>query len=539
VVDQSGAGPRWLTAICSASAIGLLEGNRAAGVCAPLPWHGVAAAPRWRPTRLSGTVRSIRVMTGLASRLSRPPREAAAPTALLLVALCVGLVTGVDPGAGVALAAALVFALVVIWDLALGVCLFLLVTFLDVVSSNQDLSLTKGAGAVLAISWLAQVATRRRAGDTLAVHTPHLVAVVIAFLAWSALSAVWAESPAAATRSTVRFGLDALLIPIVFWALRGRKHVVWVFGIFVLGALLSVLWGLTQGKAAGGAAAAQVGRLAGANVEANQLATLLVVCIVFASALSVALRRAPLGRFLAMLAAIAAMAAFFSTFSRAGMVSLAVVLLAGCIYAGRSRPAFVALVIGAVVVGSVFLQETSSSAVKRLTSTTTSGRSDIWKVGLRMVSANPVVGVGSGNYTIAEPHYYLIAPGAIKRGEFIVDRPYVAHNIYLHVLAEMGVVGLALFLSVIVLSMRAAVQSVGIFRRTGERSLEIMGRALIIALAGILAADFFASDQYSKQLWMLLGMGPALLAIARRLSESQTGLVPVTQAAALDRAQRR
>jgi hypothetical protein len=103
----------------------------------------------------------------------------------------------------------------------------------------------------------------------------------------------------------------------------------------------------------------------------------------------------------------------------------------------------------------------------------------------------------------------------------------------------MGVVGLALFLSVIVLSMRAAVQSVGIFRRTGERSLEIMGRALVIAIAGILAADFFASDQYSKQLWMLLGMGPALLAIARRLSESQTGLVPVTQAAALDRAQRR
>jgi O-antigen ligase len=479
-------------------------------------------------------------MTALASRLSRPSREAVAPAALLLVAVCVGLVTGADPGAGVALAAALIFALVVMWDLALGVCLFLLVTFLDVVSANQDLSLTKGAGAVLALSWLAQVATRRRAGDTLAAHTPHLVAVLIAFLAWSALSAVWAESPAAATRSTFRFGLDALLIPIVFWAIRGRKHVLWIFGIFVLGALLSVLWGLSHGAVSGAAAAdVREGRLAGANVEANQLATLLVVCMVFASALAVVLRRAPLARLLAALAAMAAMAAFFGTFSRAGMVSLAVVLLAGCVYAGRSRPAFIALVIGAVLVGSLFLQDTTSGAVKRLTSTNTSGRSDIWKVGLRMVAANPVVGVGSGNYTIAEPHYYLIAPGAIKRGEFIVDRPYVAHNIYLHVLAEMGVVGLALFLSVIVLSIRAAVQAVRLFRRTGERSLEILGRALVIVIAGILVADFFASDQYSKQLWLLLAMGPALLAIARRLSDGHPGLVAGTPAAPLDRARRR
>jgi hypothetical protein len=32
----------------------------------------------------------------------------------------------------------------------------------------------------------------------------------------------------------------------------------------------------------------------------------------------------------------------------------------------------------------------------------------------------------------------------------------------------------------------------------------------------MLAADFFASEQYSKQLWLLLAMGPALLALAQR-----------------------
>jgi hypothetical protein len=66
--------------------------------------------------------------------------------------------------------------------------------------------------------------------------------------------------------------------------------------------------------------------------------------------------------------------------------------------------------------------------------------------------AHPVVGVGSGNCTIAEPCYLLISPHAIKRGDFILDRT-------------------------------------------------------------------LASEQYSKQLWRLLAMGPALLALAQRVPD--------------------
>ena len=39
---------------------------------------------------------------------------------------------------------------------------------------------------------------------------------------------------------------------------------------------------------------------------------------------------------------------------------------------------------------------------------------------------------------------------------------------------------------------------------------------MMIALVGILAADFFITEQYGKQLWLLLGLGPALLGVARR-----------------------
>jgi O-antigen ligase len=418
----------------------------------------------------------------------------------------------------VAAAAALGFALLVLRNLTIGVCFFVLVAFLDVVSQNQNLSVTKGAGAVLAASWLALVATYRGPRRGLTSQMPWLAAAVVAFLAWSGMSTSWAESPGAAASSTLRFGLDAMLIPIVYWAVRERAHVVWLYAIFVVGALLSVVWGLSQGAGDTGIAAADAaaGRLTGATVEANDLALLLVICTVFASALALVPRRAPVARALAVTAAAASMAAFFATFSRGGMVALAVVILAGCVYAGRSRPAFVALVIGVVLVGAVFLQNTTSGAVQRLTSANTSGRADIWKVGLRMVRANPIVGIGSGNYTIAEQHYLFVSPGTIQKVGYILDTPEPAHNIYLQVLAEMGVVGLSLFLLIIVLSVRSAVQAVTLFNASGDRAMEILGRALVLSLVGVLVADFFAPDQYSKQLWLLFALGPALLSIAKR-----------------------
>ena len=453
------------------------------------------------------------------SPFARWARVGVAPAAFLLVALAVGVVTGLKPTLGIAAACGIVFTMVVLWDLALGVCLFLLVTFLDVVTQNADLSLTKAAGALLAGSWLATMATRRTSREHLASGAPWLTLALLGFVAWSGLSAVWAEDPAAATLSTIRFGLDALLIPIVYWAVRERRHVFWIFAVFVAGAQLSVLWGLTHGREAGGAAAAQVGRLTGANVEANALATLLVVCAVLASALVLAARRSSIARTAALVAALTAMASFFGTFSRGGFIALGAAIIAGLVYGGRSRPALVILVVAAALVGSVFLRETTSDAVARLTSSNTSGRADIWRLGLRMVKAHPVVGVGSGNYTTAEPHYLLVSPGAIERADLLIDRPLVAHNIYLHVLAEMGVIGLALFLSVLGFSIGAAVRAVSLLRKRGDRALEVLGRALVVALVGILAADFFASEQYSKQLWLLLAMGPALLAVAQHVPD--------------------
>jgi O-antigen ligase len=133
-----------------------------------------------------------------------------------------------------------------------------------------------------------------------------------------------------------------------------------------------------------------------------------------------------------------------------------------------------------------------------------------------MVEDKPVVGVGSGNFNVSSIHYLLVSPGAIERDEFIVDTPKVAHNTYLQILAELGIIGLTMFLLIIGFAIRCALHAARWFGRAGDSHMEIVARAMVIALVGILAADFFITEQYGKQLWLLLGLGPALLGVARR-----------------------
>ena len=83
------------------------------------------------------------------------------------------------------------------------------------------------------------------------------------------------------------------------------------------------------------------------------------------------------------------------------------------------------------------------------------GRVDIWTVGWRMVEHNTLNGVGSGNFSTSSIHY-LLEPGVIKRDDFIVSTPKVAHNTYLQILAELGVVGFVLWITILGFSLVCA-----------------------------------------------------------------------------------
>jgi O-antigen ligase len=131
-----------------------------------------------------------------------------------------------------------------------------------------------------------------------------------------------------------------------------------------------------------------------------------------------------------------------------------------------------------------------------------------------MVEEEPLQGVGAGNFAVSSVHY-LLQPGAIDRTDYIIGTPKVAHNTYIQLWAELGLVGLVLFLLVAGFCLYGALNAARSFARQGDVRMEVIARALFVALAGLLAANFFGSRLANKEIWLLLGLAPALLAIAR------------------------
>jgi len=434
------------------------------------------------------------------------------------IALGLGLLAGVDPKLAIAAAIGLAFVVLVLGDLTFGLCLFAVVSFLDLLPDlgGSLLSFSKVVGLLIAISWLAKVSTSDDTRNDFLAAYPVFAYVLAAFVGFAGLSLTWAEDAQAGRTSLMRFALNLILFLIVYTAVRTPKQFVLTVGAYVSGASIAAAYGMLFPPQ--DTAYYDVSRVGGTLGDPNELAAVLVPGMVLAAALAITLKRAPLLRLAAVGASALCAAGVFLTLSRGGLIATAFALLVGLFVAGRWRVQALLLTV-LVAFGGLFYfgYVASEDAVDRVTQVEGgSGRTDLWTVGLRMVEAEPVHGVGVGNFQAASVHY-LLEPGVLRRDEFIVDNPKSAHNTYLQVLAELGGVGLTLFASIILFSLLCMLRAARIFERLGEQGMELLARALLVAVAGVLAADFFISDTFSKQLWLLLGLGPALLGVAVNL----------------------
>lgn len=450
--------------------------------------------------------------------VSARPLEAAVLGALGLTALLLGALAGVGPLYAIAAALGVAFVLIALSDLAVGVAIFVGVTFMDIlpVGASPLVSMVKLAGAVLALAWIARIATGSRAHDGLMANHRALALTMVLFAAWALVSAIWAENSSDALIATERYALNFLILPIVFTAVGSRRDVLWVLGAFLAGAVLSA----TVAVISPPAATEDLARIEAAGLNSNDLATVLVAGLVIAIGLVSYARRSPIWQLIAVAAATLCGWALMLTLSRSGLVALAFALIASLLVASRSRgrAAALAAVLALLTVG-YFAFIASPEARDRVTSFESdegTGRVDVWTVGWRMVEDKPATGVGVGNFADRSADY-LLQPGALQRSDLIIDTPKVAHNIYLESLAELGIPGLVLLLGIIFLSVRETLRAARRFREDDHMRLEALSRALFAAQVGFLAAALFASIQFNKQLWVVLALGPALSWLAADL----------------------
>jgi O-antigen ligase len=129
------------------------------------------------------------------------------------------------------------------------------------------------------------------------------------------------------------------------------------------------------------------------------------------------------------------------------------------------------------------------------------GRLQAWGVAFNIGLWRPLGGVGVGAFTHA---WALHAP--LHVGHYA----YVAHNLFLEVLGETGVFGLAAFAAFTVLVVRGA------WRATRSESVGNEARAVLAGTLGLLTCQMTSGFKLSTGLYLLCGMAAVVDRLAAR-----------------------
>lgn len=436
-----------------------------------------------------------------------------------LAAALVGLISGTDPALAVALALAAAYVLVAFSSLTAAVILF---TCEPLGLGVEESTVFRLAAVALFLATIVLVASREdRRGDFLA-EIPVVTWLLVALLGWMLMSLAWAQSASEAWIALGRLAAGVAVFLATYAAVTERRAALAVYIAFCAAAAGAIVIGLVAPTED----LDSVDRLHTAFFDPNELAFTLVAAIALGGGLIVALRR-PEARIAATAGVALAALGLVLTVSRGGLIALGVALVAAIVFGGRWRGRLALaglMLIAATVV--YFSTVAPNSARERVTEISQGqirleGRTTIWTVGWRQVKQNPVAGVGAGNFKTTAREY-LRQPGAIATTLEIIRTPKVAHNIYLEILAELGIIGFLLFGAVILFCLRCAFLAARAYAARGDPAGEAMSRAALVAAIGMLAAGFFISQEYDKQLWLVLALGPAMLAISRREAPEET-----------------
>jgi O-antigen ligase len=183
------------------------------------------------------------------------------------------------------------------------------------------------------------------------------------------------------------------------------------------------------------------------------------------------------------------------TGSRGGMLATIVALMIVPLTMTKLTPGRMAAAIGMLMLsGALAVAYVPEKVVERLATTGTEveelslgGRFTLWRAGVKAFAQRPITGYGVGNWR------HAVSP-------WLGPTPQVAHNSYLSVLVELGLVGLLLYLSMFV----------AVFLAT--RSLPSLERRFALVLLGTLCVAMLPlSWEEQKSVWFILA---ALLGLA-------------------------
>jgi O-antigen ligase len=374
----------------------------------------------------------------------------------------------------------------------------------------------------LALTVLACYVLARRRVD---LRPSWLLAAVGAYGLFVLASAYWAADVAFVYKSFSSYALDVSYMLAFAILVRTRAQLLAVLAVLAVGALIVGASAFLTYAGTGGSVRAH-GLAADPNYFAAYQVFSLPAAVVLAS-----FHPRPARRATYYAAAAAVTLSVVASLSRAGLLSLVAVVLGSLLVPwrllfrafGQKVVYAFCLLLAAALTGAAG----SAAFVARIHSLTTStetggdlgsGRLDLWSAALHGWHEHPWLGLGAGNFQARSLDLLQSTPGVNTAASYVTaGRP--VHNAYLEALTELGVVGCGLFAVLLLLAGHMLVRSFLRAHRAGDQVLQRIAMALILSFFGFAVSMIFASLEYGKPLWILIGLALALDALTRQAGE--------------------
>jgi len=300
---------------------------------------------------------------------------------------------------------------------------------------------SKVFGVLALVAWLMTVVWTGRLR-----RVPAALAMVAAFVGWALLSYFWSSEPTLSLAKAATLLQMLAVVWLVWDQASSESQLVLLMRAFVVGSFAAAA---VTFLAAGAGHATEGARFSSTNSGPNNTGALLAVAVAIACYLIRADRTAWWRPLYALFLPVAMVATLLTASRTAALslgIGLVIVVFDSRYLTPRRIMALGAVGMAAALLVVVYLPSRSAarlgSTSKEISTGSLNGRTLYWKQSFKLFSHHPLQGVGAGAF--ADQNVGGVAAAA--------NGGAVAHNAFMSILAELGAVGVCLFLAIIAMA---------------------------------------------------------------------------------------